>query len=102
MRRTIRSGASAVDQMLRSRRMLTPRQVVWLLAAILFVAIFWRVIVWLLMAIVGRVWRWIDARREKTPYPCPVCGYDIRATPHGCPECGTKLRWGMLPHGRRE
>jgi predicted RNA-binding Zn-ribbon protein involved in translation (DUF1610 family) len=48
--------------------------------------VFWRAVFW-----------WKTRKRETTPYPCPICGYDIRATPHRCPECGTKLMWGVLP-----
>ena len=58
----------------------------WLLSA-MAKTLFWRALFW-----------WKTRKRETTPYPCPICGYDIRATPHRCPECGTKLMWGVLPH----
>jgi len=64
--------------------------VVGLIALWLFGAVakllFWRALFW-----------WKTRKRITTPYPCPICGYDIRATPHRCPECGTKLMWGVLP-----
>ena len=84
--------------------MLVPWQIVLIIFTVLVALMLWRVIVWLLIQIVGRLVRlarWLD-RRERSPYACPVCGYDIRATPHGCPECGTKLRWGIIDYGRRK
>ena len=78
----------------------SPRVIAWIVVAVLLALICWRLILRLLIWAVGRLWKFLD-RREKTPYPCPVCGYDIRMTPHGCPECGTKLRWGMIEYGRR-
>ena len=44
----------------------------------------------------------ITPHKEYTPYACPKCGYDVRATLSRCPECGTELRWGMLPHDPRQ
>jgi hypothetical protein len=44
-----------------------------------------------------RFFKWVANYRRESPYGCPVCGYDIRATPHRCPECGTRLLWGQLP-----
>lgn len=83
------------------RAMLAMGQAEWTFVAVVTGLVLLRVLVRAIVAGFRALWHWIDSRREKTPYPCPVCGYDIRATPHGCPECGTKLRWGMIEYGRR-
>ena len=45
-----------------------------------------------LMSISG----WFD-QRNAGEFPCPACGYDVRATLTRCPECGSELQWGQLP-----
>ncbi|MBK7403589.1 MAG: hypothetical protein IPJ41_02865 [Phycisphaerales bacterium] len=53
-----------------------------------------------LLAVLFRLIRWLEARRETElavrSYSCPACGYDLRGLPERrCPECGSD--WAGTP-----